>query len=341
VLIFDGHENNPTCEGPKFYKQNGYYYVFFPAGGVKDGWQMVIRSKSVYGPYEARRVLEQGKSNINGPHQGAWVHTPFGEDWFIHFQELKPLGRVVLLQPMSWKEGWPVIGIDKDGNGCGEPVETYRKPKTDRSVQRQTPVESDEFNTGRLGKQWQWYANPDPTWAFFHGEEGFIRLFTANQPENYVNLLNSPNLLLQKFPAPDFTATAKVCFHPASEVKGEKGGLAVVGLDYAGLSLSKGTDGALELAQFECKKADRGSQEVCNEHVPVQQATIYLRLQVKGMTSCNFSYSLDGEQFRPLGKTFAVREGMWIGAKVGFFSIRPETRNDGGWLDVDWIRITR
>jgi beta-xylosidase len=74
-------------EGPKLYKRNGWYYIFAPAGGVESGWQAVFRSHLPDGPYEHRIVLEQGGSPINGPHQGAWIETPAGEHWFLHFQK--------------------------------------------------------------------------------------------------------------------------------------------------------------------------------------------------------------------------------------------------------------
>jgi len=128
VIIIDGHEGESTIEGPKLYKRNGFYYVFAPAGGVPTGWQTVLRSKNIYGPYEKRKVMDQGKSSINGPHQGAWVQTQTGEDWFFHFQDKGAYGRIVHLQPMKWVKDWPVIGIDKDGDGTGEPVMTCKKP---------------------------------------------------------------------------------------------------------------------------------------------------------------------------------------------------------------------
>ena len=87
-IVYDGNDDvNHTAEGPKFYKRNGYYYLMFPAGGVQMGWQMAARSRNVYGPYEARRVMEQGDTPVNGPHQGGWVQTASGEDWFVHFQD--------------------------------------------------------------------------------------------------------------------------------------------------------------------------------------------------------------------------------------------------------------
>ena len=153
ALVFDGHARHPTIEGPKFYKRHGYYYIFAPGGGVPTGWQTVLRSRNVFGPYEDRMVMDQGKTAINGPHQGAWVDTPDGkEDWFLHFQDQGPYGRVVHLQPMAWKNDWPVIGADPDGDGKGEPVLTFRKPRVPGAAQPlATPATSDEFSGNGAG----------------------------------------------------------------------------------------------------------------------------------------------------------------------------------------------
>ena len=94
-------------------------------------WQTVLRSKSIYGPYEGRRVLEQGVTDVNGPHQGALVDTPDGEWWFYHFQSMDPQGRVLHLQPVRWMpDGFPMIGQDLDGNGVGEPMKVVPMPRT-------------------------------------------------------------------------------------------------------------------------------------------------------------------------------------------------------------------
>ena len=146
VIVFDGNgTENRTCEGPKFYKRNGWYWVMFPAGGVPTGHQIAMRSKSPFGPYEAKKVLAQGKSKINGPHQGGWVHTKYGEDWFLHFQDKEAYGRVVHLQPVTWKDNWPVMGKVPAKGYCGEPYETYKMPKAAVHV-NVNPAESDEFN---------------------------------------------------------------------------------------------------------------------------------------------------------------------------------------------------
>jgi beta-xylosidase len=143
VLVFDGNNVHHTAEGAKFYKHNGYYWIMCPAGGVATGWQLAMRSKSPYGPYECKTVLAQGETNVNGPHQGGWIQTKQGEDWFVHFQDKGAYGRVVHLQPVTWTNGWPVMGIDKDGDMCGESVTTYRKPNVGKTYPIQNPVESD------------------------------------------------------------------------------------------------------------------------------------------------------------------------------------------------------
>ena len=339
-------------EGPHIYKKDGYYYIFLPAGGVATGWQVVLRSKNIYGPYESRTVLAQGNTPVNGPHQGGWVDTPTGEDWFMHFQDVGAYGRVVHLQPMKWIDGWPVIGTDKDNDGCGEPVLTYRKPDVGGTYPTCTPQESDEFDGYTLSPQWQWHANINDKWAYYAGDRSMVRLYSHPVTEDYKNLWDVPNLLLQKTPADNFTATMKLTFSPNPKYKGERTGLVVMGMDYAGL-IMENTEQGLMLSQVTCRKADKGTAEKANGSISLNNPTVYLRVKFSAdsekvkktndlLVLCQFSYSLDGKKFRPLGETFQAREGKWIGAKVGMFCTRPAIRaNDGGWADVDWFRITK
>ncbi|MDR0542884.1 MAG: glycoside hydrolase 43 family protein [Dysgonamonadaceae bacterium] len=336
-IIYDGHDIDETIEGPKLYKRNGYYYIFAPAGGVATGWQVALRSKNIFGPYERKKVMAQGNTSVNGPHQGAWVDTKTGEDWFVHFQDRYAFGRVVHLQPMQWKNDWPVIGEDKDGDGCGEPVQTYRKPNVGKTYPIATPVESDEFSANRPGLQWQWHANPMDWWHTVNPAKGVLSLYSV--PADYTtNLWDVPNLLLQKFPADKFTATAKITFIPSSKIKGERTGLVVMGLDYALLSLEN-TDNGLTLSQNECLKAEQRKPEKTNAAVHLNDHTVYLQVKVQADASCTFGYSTDGKNFQTLGNVFTAKEGKWIGAKVGLFCSRPVQNNDGGRVDVDWFRI--
>jgi beta-xylosidase len=335
VMVFDGQITQPTLEGPKMYKRNGYYYIFAPAGGVPTGWQTVFRSKNVYGPYEARNVMDQGKSPINGPHQGAWLDTPAGEDWFIHFQDKGAYGRVAHLQPMQWKNDFPVIGTDQDGDGKGEPVLTYKKPNVGKTYPKATPQASDEFNQPALGLQWQWHANPEAVWGF-PTNEGYFRLYAHQLPESYRNLWDVPNLLLQKWTAPEFTATTKITFTP--HLEGDKIGLVIMGLDYAYISLQY-KNGKVYASQSVCKEADKGSAETLSKEVLVESNTMYLRVNIKSEAQCTFSFSPDGKKFTNIGETFKAREGKWIGAKVGLFCTRQEKTNNAGYADIDWFRI--
>ncbi len=338
-IVFDGHENDPTLEGPKFYKRNGYYYIFAPAGGVSTGWQLALRSKNVYGPYERKVVMAQGKSSVNGPHQGAWVDTETGEDWFLHFQEKDAYGRIVHLQPMTWKNDWPVIGEDKDGDGCGDPVLQYKKPNIKNKYAIETPVESDEFNGINLGFQWQWHANPKAFWYFNYVANGVLRLYS--QDTNDKNLWFQPNVLSQKFPAEQFTATTKFTFTPYKKLTEEKAGLTILGLSYASIYLESDKDGKLNLYYAECKQAEKKGSETITLLASNVSNTIYLKTQIAKGAQCTFSYSTDGKSFTQVNKTFTAQPGRWTGAKVGIFCTRNSQTNDSGYADFDWFRVDK
>ncbi|MFM6975439.1 MAG: family 43 glycosylhydrolase, partial [Sphingobacteriaceae bacterium] len=337
-LVYDGHELDPTIEGPKIYKRNGYYYIYAPAGGVATGWQLVLRSKNIYGPYERKVVMDQGKTAINGPHQGAWVDTALGEDWFLHFQDKGPYGRVVHLQPLKWLNDWPVIGADTDGDGTGEPVLSYKKPKIAKPAAINTPSESDEFNGTSLGLQWQWQANPAATWSFFNPAKGSLRLYSAKIPDGAKNYWEVPNLLLQKFPVEQFTATTKLIFTANPKLENEKAGLIIAGLSYANLAVKSKSDG-LYLTYTACYNAEKGTPETEQTITKLRSNEIQLRVRVSQDAKCQFLYSLDGKTFIPAGDVFQAEPGKWIGAKVGLFCVREQQINDSGYADFDWFRI--
>ena len=336
VIVYDGHKTDSTVEGPKFYKRNGYYYIFAPAGGVKTGWQLVLRSKSIYGPYERKIVMGQGNTNINGPHQGAWVQTQTGEDWFIHFQDKGAYGRVVHLQPMHWKNDWPVIGAFKEGDDKGEPVSVYKKPDIGKIYPVETPQESDEFNSTEMGLQWQWQANPKANWASLSEHKGSLRLFAVSIDDSIKNDWSVPNLLLQKFPAPEFTVTTKINFNLSSI--NEKAGLIILGSDYASLSVLKKENG-LYICYNTCVQADKDSSEAQQIIAKLSSPLVYLRTHITAGAVCLFSYSEDGVIYKSINQTFMAMPGKWVGAKIGLFCTATTSVKVKGYADVDWFRI--
>ncbi|MFI6881473.1 glycoside hydrolase family 43 protein [Streptosporangium canum] len=293
-----------TLEGPKLYKRDGWYWIFAPAGGVATGWQSAFRSRHIAGPYEDRIVLEQGDTDVNGPHQGAWVVTgpeppdpahPDGRgheperDWFLHFQDRGPYGRVVHLQPMRWGEdGWPVLG-DR-----GRPVAGHRKPVHGERVT--APRTDDDFSGPGLGLQWSWNANPDPTrWALKNGK---LRLECRPGPED-------PRLradvLTQRLPAETFTASTTLT------LTGGHAGLAVLGDTYAWVGLEHAPGGPRLVCRADGVDLMRP--------VPAPEATARLSVVVGPGAVCRF-HTGRGEA----GAPFQATAGPWVGAVLALFA---------------------
>jgi beta-xylosidase len=323
-----------TLEGPKFYKRDGYYYIFAPAGGVAEGYQAVFRARDIRGPYENRIVLEQGATPVNGPHQGAWVDTPAGQHWFFHFQELPAHGRVVHLQPMRWREdGWPVMGSDANNDGTGEPVLEHAKPSLP-AQKTLVPATSDSFAGGRPGLQWQWQGNPEANWIL-RGEaaQRGLRLRAVPAPAAD-SLWMATNLLMQKFPAPGFTAETTLSLKNP-EATGRRAGLVVFGYDYGWIGLRETADGGQELVQVLCARADKGGVEKIVASVPWPSGQpVALRVKVETDLSCHFFFRSaetgGSAPFAALGKPFTASSSRWVGAKVGVFcSAAPGSKDEG------------
>jgi len=329
-----------TLEGPKLYRRDGWYYVFAPAGGVAEGWQSVFRARNIEGPYEHRIVMDQGATPINGPHQGAWVDTVAGEDWFLHFQDQGAYGRVVHLQPMAWKDGWPVMGEDPDGDGKGQPVLVHKKPDVGpagAAGPMMAPATSDEFDSRQLGLQWQWQANPQPGWLSLDARPGHLRLFAQPAPKPG-NLYEAPFLLLQKFPAREFTVTVKLELW--SQADGDCAGLMVFGYDYAWIGLKR-VKSSVSIVLATRREAVKGGPQ---EEVVLQGSPglpHYLRVTVREGAQCTFSSSNDGKYFAQVGEVpFTATVSRWVGAKVGVFASAAAAGGpSGAHADFDWFHV--
>ncbi len=304
----------PVAEGTKIHKMNGYYYLSIPEGGVGGGVQVILRSTSLYGPYEKRVVLEQGSTPINGPHQGAIVDTPEGEWWFLHFQDTPVLGRVVHLQPMHWQEDWPVMGVDIDRNGIGEPVYCWKKPaglKTAPSY----PATSDVFSAPTLGAQWQFNHNPVPEGWSLTENPGKLTCHALKAS----SFRDARNTLSQKLFGYKGTVTVKLDTRHFEE--GCRAGLSVMGsiMPTLGVKLEGGRR-SLYLA------ADDGTESTVQA---LKGHSAFLRFTYDAPAeSFRFYYSPDGKAFQPVGEPFGCYRANWKGVRPAIYSFN--VNDDGG-----------
>ena len=261
-----------------------------------------------------------------------------GRDWFYHFQDKGAYGRVVHLQPMQWRDGWPVIGVDKDNNGVGEPVLTHAKPAGgDRGIL--APPTGDEFGAGALGLQWQWNANPSANaaggWYSLKARPGFLRLPAQAAPEEG-SAREVPSVLTQKFPAPVFTVDTRI------EARGsdlQRAGLLVLGIRYAWLGLRQ-SEGVTRLVLSTCEEPALTCKERIEPLHTVGREPVYLRAEVGDGAVVKFSYSLDGKEYTPAGQPFQATVGRWVGAQVGLVSTRWPAGKKASYIDVDYFRVT-
>ena len=322
VIVQDPKEL-PTLEGPKFYKRNGWYYIFAPFGGVATGAQAVLRARNIYGPYEHRTVLAQGNTPVNGPHQGGYVETPDGRGWFLHFQFLGAHGRVVHLEPVRWVDDWPVIGRAADGELRGEPVVQGPVPVANATGARLSPQTSDEFDGSTLSPMWEWNHNPaNSRWSLTQ-RPGFLRLHSAYSPD----LLHARNTLTEcmQDESLDFT----VRFDIAGMQDGDRTGVSVFDKSQSYIAVEQLAGGQRRIIF-----ADRGAQ---TPGVPFAGSLIQLRARVEGDTA-TYAYSLDdGRSFQPLGHPVKLGFSWWKGARPAIFAFNtdPNAKRMGA-VDLDW-----
>ncbi len=332
-LIYNGLDSQPTIEGPKVEKRNGYYYIFAPAGGVTQGWQTVLRSREIYGPYEERIAMKQGDSETNGPHQGALIDTLSGEEWFVHFQDKGLYGRIVHLQPVTWEEDWPIIGLkQKDEDTYGQPVSHYKKPDIGHTEQAE-PIylyASDDFDHSqeaiearKLKLQWQWMGNVYS--EFYDLLQKGIRLYALNRTgEHNPCLWTSPNVLTQKIICPSFEVRVQV------DVKGlkdyQRGGLVLTGGQYAyiGFQRSKQVN---EIIYVESRGTGNHREEMIiarqelkgiHENSLIDLQLVFDEVSLSGI----FAYREPGMvSFKSLGPAYKPSDDTWVGSKIGVFGL--------------------
>lgn len=321
-IVFDGHYTQPTIEGPKFYKRNSYYYIMAPAGSVKTGWQVCLRSKNIYGPYEEKIVLMQSGTSINGPHQGALIDLEDGGWAFMHFQDKKAYGRVVHLQPVEWIEDWPVCGKIGDPLLPGIPYEECEyliEKESDDCI----PV-SDEFRGKELSLIWQTPANKTGHW--YDVNDGLTLYCTYFDEEAYHALNLTPNLFLNKIALYSFEIHTRCNLD--FENDGDEAGLCYMGNVYAYLCVKQicGKNHLL-LKEGNFKQTEDGILE----DIPYDQGTIEFMMRYIGPETYQLGYN--GVW---LDRTFTATVGRWIGGKYGIYAKGLKT---GGKAVFDYFKV--
>jgi beta-xylosidase len=329
-----------TLEGPKLHRHDGWFWILAPAGGVETGWQGAFRSRGFFGPYEEKVVLEQKDTDVNGPHQGAWVRTASGEDWFLHFQQRGAYGRVVHLQPMRWGDGgtsrsseaesgggWPVIGDD------GAPVAVHRRPGLPPQPPA-APATDDHFPGGRYGRQWQWTANPRDGWATQHSADG-LRLTCVRSSDAH-DLRKLPNVLTQRLPGTPCAVEVGLRLDGAEP--GARAGLAVLGDAYGWIGLERGPDGTVLLVHRFAEPLAEKERDAEHARV-VPEGRVRLRIEAGPGARCRFSADT-GDGFRPSGPVFAATPWRWVGALLGLFALAPAGPGHAGSATFTHFRIT-
>ena len=145
-------EPRGLLEGTHFYKFDGKYYltlIWWPEGGIRT--QLCFRSDKVAGPYEMKTILSDDLGYANhGVAQGCFIDTEAGEWYAMLFQDHEAVGRVPVLMPCRWENGWPMLG---DENGKVPPVMKVPVQGYDEKTEL---VVSDNFDEApKLGLTWQ------------------------------------------------------------------------------------------------------------------------------------------------------------------------------------------
>ena len=366
-FIFDGNDpKHPavTIEGPKIYKRDGYYYIWAPAGGVRPGYQVVLRSRDIHGPYEIRTVLDQGGSVINGPHQGALVDTEDGKEYFLHFQDRGLYGRICHLQPVSWKDEWPVVGDDKTGTGCGEPVYEMDIPvKRDAGYERTYLSSSDDFEGGKYGLMWQWLGNHNSSFYGKTDKENGLRLYALNLSKDSEPVIwKSSNVLTQKIIYPLFDCD--ISFSISGLKDGDRAGVCMTGGQYITAYVER-TNGDLELKIAKSFGGDSDKKEEVLSSFALKDVlqdpediSIRMRFgydeEVSGVDlyyqDVNVPYGgknphlsmelvLPDGSLKDLSVNFEPLDHTWVGAKIGIFALSKNAGKDPGFADFHYVTV--
>jgi beta-xylosidase len=323
VLVFTGDIRN-GLEGTHVYKINGYYYLYCTYGGG-DGFQVALRSENIYGPYEEKIVIRDNGNLGTGIHQGALVETQTGEWWSVIFQDGGAFGRFPTLQPVTWQDDWPMVGV----NGKG--VVTYQKPNVGKEYPIKILPTSDEFDSTKLGLQWGWNHNPDSTKWSLTQRPGYLRLTTAKVVSNLRDARNTLTQRIFAYYSRTIPTNAVVKMEIDSMKDGDIAGLAVFQNPYAFIGV-KQTNGQKYVIMVNNGKTI--------DSTLINTSTIYLKAQANyGTSRASFAYGLNDQSFGKLGNNLSMKFDLSIFTGNKFCLFNYATIETGGFVDFDWFRI--
>lgn len=313
------------AEGSQLFKVNGKYYLFnitWPRGGMRT--VIIHRADEITGPYEGRLALQD-----QGVAQGGLIDTPEG-DWYAYlFQDHGSVGRIPYLVPVTWEDGWPVLGVD------GKVPETLDLPASEGLIPG--IVDSDEFQHASgepaLPLVWQWNHNPDDDNWSLSQRPGYLRITTGRVDSN---VLRARNMLTQRTIGPECAGT--IAIDVANFKDGDFAGLALLQRHYGLVGVRR------EAGDTHLVMVNAGSREpVEAERVPLNQDTVHLRAECDfndRADRARFYYSLDGQSWEPIGTELEMRYTLphFMGYRFGLFNYATEEA--GGFADFDYFRVS-
>lgn len=315
-LIYQAHRSG--LEGNRCYHIGDYYYIYCTYGGPQ-GSQICLRSKSLTGPFQEREVMhDMANYAPNVIHQGCLIDLPNGEYWSMIFQDHGGLGRMPFLVPTTWIDNWPMLGNSMNG------IVRLQKPILGGKI-IDFPT-TDEFDSEKLGLQWQFNHNPDKTKYSLNERTGFLRMKTATVTDS---ILNARNTICQRIFGAHSEAVLKM---DISKMKvGDRAGLMILQEPNATLTIEKKTKG------YELKMTV--SEEI-KESKLIKADVIYLKTLVNGISDkVSLYYSLDNDKFLLIGEELKMefRLSIFCGNRYAIFNYA--TKKFGGYVDIDWFRV--
>ncbi len=327
------------CEGSHMYHIGDYYYIYATYGGT-EGSQTIFRSKAPMGPYEEHPTRVFAHQHI---HQGALVKTQTGEWWTILFKDAGAIGRVPYLEPVVWRDGWPVIG--NDGVDVSKDGKAYPKPNVGQAYPAATLTANETFTGASLGKMWEWNHNADPTaWSLFE-RPGWLRLRTTGVTSDLMQTRNSLTTRILGTAA-EGTAARQVAdsygtvkIDVSGMADGDVAGLAVFQDPYAYIGIAA-SNGKRHLVAMRSAYDNNGRTvaEERQEGPEISADVVYLRARANfGNATATFYYSTDNATWHTFGPTLKMRYTLKVFVGNRFYLFNQATKANGGHVDIDWF----